>query len=209
MKRIIIFALTAAMAISAAQAQFTDKLVPHFGYMYTMVTMDGTNLEEGASANYSFNTLGLGTYYTIKHHNDWASFGIDPSINLGLNLSNGSGQINWFTQGSLFFMGRLGANSTKYNTQKIGIGAGIGGVASYLDQKALNGAIDMESFFLNPAAVGEITLNMRGSTLTGRVQLSLSPAVKEGDLVTQDGNFLLQNREAKFGTIGLGLIYGF
>jgi hypothetical protein len=177
--------------------------------MYSMVTMENTNLEEGGSANYFFNTLGIGTYYAIKHHNDWASFGVDPSINVGINLANGAGQINWYTQGSLFLMGRLGANSTKYNTQKIGIGAGIGGVASYLDQRALNGAIDMESFFMNPAAVGEVTLNMRGSTLTGRVQFSLAPAVSEGDLITPDGNFLLQDREANFGTIGLGLIYGF
>ena len=206
-KPALILVLLTITALQGAYAQFADRLVPHVGYIYSFVNMEGLDEVENGSASYAFNTIGIGSYIVLKHHNDFLSVGLDPSVQVGLNFSN-QGRLNWFGQMPVFLMGRIGAASTKYNTQKIGLGAGIGAIGSYMNYVEVPDLLETKEFFVNPAAVVEGTIHMRGSTLTGRVLFSLAPSKQVGDLFTPNGSFL-PNREANFGTLGVGLIYGF
>jgi hypothetical protein len=209
MKKLIgLLAIFFMILVSSASAQITDRLVPHFGYMYSQVSMEGTDVLDPGSFNYTYNTLSFGTYYVLTQAKDVVSVGIDPSLNLGLNFSR-AGRLNWFAQLPVFVMGRLGATSTPYNTQKIGIGAGIGFMGSYMNFMAENGRWDVKELYINPSAVVEATLNTRGSSLTGRLQFSLAPTLGEGDIVDPSGGFLLPDRQVNVSTLSIGLIYGF
>lgn len=206
-KQLLILSFLTVTSFQLIHAQISDRLVPHLGYIFTQVNMEGVDEVENGSASYAFNTIGIGSYVVLKHHNDFLSVGVDPSLQFGLNFSN-QGRLNWFAQVPVFLMGRIGATATPYNTQKLGLGAGIGVINSYMNYEEVRGLLETKQFFVNPAAMVEATVLMRGSTLTGRVMFSISPSTHEGDLFDPNG-FFLQDRQAKFGTFGLGLIYGF
>lgn len=187
-KNIIITTFLVLASLSQLSAQVTDRLVPHFGYMFSQLIFKNPDFPENRTP-VSFNSLSIGTYYTLVQSKDIVSVGLDPNLHLGFNFSN-TGQINFYSQLPLFVMGRLGANSTVYNTQKIGLGAGVGLMGTYLRLSGNNGLI------MNPTAVIEGTLNSRGSNVTGRVMFSLA------DGRAFDGTFITS-------TLNLGVIYGF
>lgn len=201
MKKILLACLI-GLGFSQSQAQIGDKLVPHMGFMYQLVTLQDT-FASAAESNLFYYTFNLGTYYTIAHANDIASVGVDASVNFGFNFVNtfSGTRINIFTQTPVFLMGRVGALSTAYNQQKVGFGAGIGGHFTYFSDKANQ----IKSDFINPAAMAEVTILSRSGTLTVRGQMAL--------FKTED---VLKSTETKqeistlnFGTWGIGLIYGF
>lgn len=198
-KNIIIISILVLASVSQLSAQMTDRLVPHFGYMFSQINME--NSDRTQRFNVPFNAVSIGTYYTLKQAKDIVSLGIDPSLNIGLNFSS-AGRLNWFTQLPVFFMGRLGAASTSYNTQKIGIGAGIGFIGSYMSFREPRALIEVKELYFNPAAVVEGTINSRGSYITGRIQFSLADAKGNGDLFAVDGTFFTN-------LLSLGIIYGF
>ena len=202
MKKILL-ALTLVMGIHQSYAQIGDKLVPHMGFMYQTVVLQDT-FAAGSEFNISYYTFNLGTYYTLAHLNDVASVGVDGSVNFGFNFVNtftGGTRINIFTQVPIWLMGRLGANSTSFNQQKIGLGAGIGGHYTFYSDK-----INQEkASFINPAAMAEVTILSRSGTLTVRGHMALArseSALKS----TVSGN---EVDRLRFGTWGIGLIYGF
>ncbi len=197
-KNIFVVALFMLASASQLSAQMTDRLVPHFGYMYTLLTMENADFES-APFPLGFNAISIGTYYTLAQTKDIVSVGLDPNLNFGLNFSN-TGNVNWYLQAPIFVMGRLGANSTSYNTQNIGLGAGLGMITSYMSFKG--GPVNVKELYSNPAAVIEGTVNSRGSNITGRIMFSLAPAKGTGDLFAIDGNFRTR-------IFGVGLIYGF
>ncbi len=189
--------------VQQASAQLSDKFIPHMGFFYQIINFrDDLNARDKSEAFYAFS---LGTYYTFMHKNDVLSLGLDPSVNFGFNpnrSTTGETGISFLVQAPVFLMGRLGANSTSYNQQKFGIGAGIGGVYSFYRE----GISKLNAGFFNPSAVVEGTILSGGGTLTFRVHFSLfDPSTT---LSTESGT--AQDREFnEVNTLGLGIIYGF
>jgi len=205
MKKLILgfmgcFVLTLT-SVQTLQAQIGDKFVPHMGFFYEIINFrDESTSGRDISAN--FYTFTIGTYYTLLHKNDVVSLGVDPSINLGFNpfRSGNETGLSFLIQAPVFLMGRLGANSTSYNEQKFGIGAGIGGVYSFYRE----GITKRNAGFLNPSAVVEGTILSGGGTLTLRAHISLfDPEIT----LSSDSSPNLTFRSTN--VLGIGLIYGF
>ncbi|MEM6264248.1 MAG: hypothetical protein AAGI38_17165 [Bacteroidota bacterium] len=195
------------------QGQISDKLMPHFGFMFEYVTLNPVDPNlQGFETNYVFSNINIGAYYVAGHKADFISGGIDASTQFGLRITNGG--VSWMAQLPVFLMGRLGANSTPYNEQSFGIGAGLGAVVSYLDMNGLEGidpignVIDFgfNQLFVNPSAVIELTLVTGGGPIVGRIHFSLSRPTHDGTLI--DGNTITSGR-AEYNNFGLGIIYGF
>jgi len=187
-----------------ATAQLGDKLIPHMGFFYEIINFRD-QAGTGGDDSEAFYAFSIGTYYTLLHKNDVVSLGIDPTLNFGFNpfrsTTNETG-ISLLVQAPVFLMGRIGANSTKYNQQKFGIGAGIGGVYTFYRE----GITKRNAGFLNPSAVVEGTLLSGGGTLTFRVHLSLFDP--SATLATNSTSF--PDREFReVNVLGLGIIYGF
>lgn len=202
--RIMLMALGFMGIVSTADAQLTENLQPHFGFMYVSNTLVGQGTATGLELNLPFNSVHVGAYYALAQANDFMSVGIDPSLNLGLNF--GGNRINWMAQAPVFLMGRIGANATRYNTQKVGFGAGIGASITYLNYAV--GEFDTRGAFVNPSAVIEGTLNTRSGPITGRLQLGMESGTYTNDIIAP-GGFLLEDQSVRFGTFSLGIIYGF
>lgn len=201
----IVGILVTGWGLNNLSAQLADKLVPHMGFMYEIITFQevGSSSPPFSSAYYTFH---LGTYYTLAHSNDIISAGVDGSVNFGINFPTTRDRgtvVTLTTQVPVFLMGRLGANATSYNEQKIGIGAGVGLVYTYFSDVAdiLTGSKVNAGFFV-PAAVVEGSLRSRGGPITARVHFSLSDR-------TTDLNFSGGAAPFKLGNWGIGLIYGF
>ena len=184
----------------------SDKLMPHFGFMYEIVNLDSGSFRD----IYPFYTLSLGTYYTLAHKNDFVSVGVDAGANLGIQFFGSS--VNWFVQSPAFLMGRIGANSTYYNEQQIGFGAGIGATFTYMNMKGFfdfqNQDIPFRPFFVNPSVVIEGTLNTRSGPVTGRIHFSMAGPTRDGVLIEEFRRYY-ERRKVKFTNWGLGLIYAF
>ncbi len=184
----------------------SDKLMPHFGFMYEIVNLDSGSLRD----IYPFYTLHLGTYYTLAHKNDFVSVGVDGSAHLGIQFFGSS--VNWFVQTPVFLMGRIGANSTYYNEQQLGIGLGIGATATYMNMKGFfdfqGRDIPFRPLFLNPSVILEGTLNTRGGPVTGRIHFSLGGPTRDGVIVEEFRRYY-EARKVKYTNWGLGLIYAF
>ncbi len=196
-----IFLLGLLVSGFQVKGQIGDKMVPHLGFMYEVVDLKGP-IQAGENVSRVFYTFSLGTYYTLGHKNDVVSVGVDPSVNFGFNLvSNFSGTetgLNLVVQVPVFLMGRYGANATKYNQQKFGLGAGIGGVYTFFRE----GIVKRRASAFNPSAVAEITFMSGGGPLTirGHVSLFNPSATMTFPTGSVDYN--------EFQNFGVGLIYG-
>ncbi|MDX2250575.1 MAG: hypothetical protein SF052_27585 [Bacteroidia bacterium] len=204
------------LGISPLQAQLTDKLVPHMGFMWEFATLEETPGGPTSTLS-SFYNFHIGTYYAIAHYNDIFSFGVDPSIQVGLNfvpVSNGSAiytRVNYVIQAPVYLMARVGANSTPYNQQAIGFATGIGASYTFLSQQT--GDISLRrktrNGYTNPSVVAELTILSRGNPLTGRFHFS--PFKVNSDLVFKnvDTKEVVSSFTFPMGNWGIGLIYGF
>ena len=207
-KLMIICLLLTGMGVSSLNAQITDRMVPHSGIMYEIVTQEDLQ-GSGAVLNRAYYTFNLGSYFMLTHVNDIASVGVDGSVNFGINFpaTRDRGTVVTFVaQTPVFLMGRLGANATSYNQQGIGIGAGIGANYTYFNDVAdiLSGN-KVKSNFIVPAAVAEISLKSRGGVLTVRGHLALSTVNSKVSFTNP--NFPVT--QYKMGNWGIGLISSF
>ena len=202
--RLITLALLACLSAGSLQAQLSDRLVPHFGFMLEILTLEQDDVPNPQNFNYNFFTLGIGTYYVISHSKDQLSVGLDPSVQVGVQGLNGN--IDWTLQAPVFLMGRFGAFATPYNTQKVGIGAGLGVVTSFASIRSLDGPgrdLDFNQWYAVPSIILEGSLNLPSGPLTGRLHLPLAKPVHPG--VTLAGRL----EPTSYNLVGLGLIYGF
>ena len=209
MQRIITTTLLFLLAFSL-QAQgdvkervpLQDRLVPHFGFSIEFVHVEEADVQNPGTLDYNFYTIGLGTYYVISHSNDRMSVGLDPSLQLG--LQGFTGAIDWTVQVPVFLMGRYGAFSTPYNSQSLGIGAGVGLVGSYLAINSPGGRdLDWNQVYFIPSLMFEVSINPRSGPLTGRIHIPIGKPVYNWE--TKGG---ITDR-LQFSQLGLGLVYGF
>ncbi len=194
-KIVILFALLMVLAIPG-QSQFAEKATFHGGITYQFIglTQVGSPTPNGI---YSLYGLGVGMNYVLAHSNDVVSLGINPNANLCFQLSSYTG-LSFLGSTPTYMLARLGAGATPFNEQKFGIGAGIGGSASYFTTTA-----GPRMFFLNPGAVAELSLRMRGSSYLFRFNWSLMRQTKEinfGNGATGDYSI---------GLTGISIFYNF
>ena len=204
MKKLMLLAclLTLWSFSAKVYAQLSNKVVPHLGFMWEVLTFeDGGCINDDRN---SFYTLSVGTYYTLLHKNDVVSLGVDPSVNLGFNLV-GEGFLTYVIQAPVYFMGRLGATATPYNQQKFGVGAGIGFNYTFFSEKVSTIARRNASVVV-PTAVFEVTILSGGAPLTGRIHVSLGNA--NGKMKCNIDNAPGTEVTTSFGNFGFGLIYG-
>lgn len=207
--RILILAVLTTGSLSL-RAQFTDKLVPHFGFMWEFATAE--EAPEQTVVFEDFYNFNIGSYIALWHRNDVVSVGIDPSVQMGLNFilvptSTGGARarINYTVQTPVFAMMRIGALATKYNEQGVGIGLGVGGNYTYFNQQIGINQRRMAGF-VNPSAVAELTIRTRGNPLTGRLHFALD---KTNSLLKINTNGVISEIQFPMGNFGFGLLYGF
>ena len=209
----IVLLLGPAMVFGQEEANkmpFMDRLVPHFGYTLSFLQTTDTFSAYTGSYDYSFNSVGLGSYVMLAHHNDWASVGADVGLNLGINFGNVNNRLNWQVQAPILLMGRIGAAATAYNSQKLGLGMGIGGTFTYLNYE--NQFIEQKDLWFHPTAVAEVNIASRQSMLTLRGGISLGKANGEGNTVSPFGTpgySVETGGPLKGRLITLGIQYGF
>lgn len=189
---------------------FIDRLVPHFGYTLSFLQTTDTFSTFTGTYDYSFNSIGVGSYIMLAHHNDWASVGADAGLNFGINFANQNNRLNWQLQAPVMLMGRIGAAATAYNTQKVGLGLGVGGTFSYLNYQ--NGFIEQKALWFHPTAMAEVNIFTRQNLLTLRGGISLGRTGGEGNTVTPFGTpgYSVETDGPLRGRmITLGIQYGF
>ncbi len=202
MKKISLLCLTMCTFFSISQAQISDRLVPHMGFMYEFIT---TTLPTSNKRVRDFYNFHIGTYIALLHSNDIVSLGVDPSVNFGFNLFN-TGQsvaFDYTVQVPVLLMGRLGASATPYNQQKIGVGVGVGAKYTYFSRHT-DPVNKQQAGFLNPVVVGEISFVSRGGPISIRGIFSIADAI--GTLTNTNGGDI---DNTAFSASGIGLLYGF
>lgn len=206
-----LLALGMVLPTFSLQAQISDHLLPHMGFMRETISIAPQSAVVPNFQQIDYNALHIGTYYAVGHINDVFSYGVDAALQFGVfpQVINGELKLDGIIQVPLYAMIRLGANSTPYNTQRIGIAAGIGGTYSYMSfRPSVSANQKFKADFLLPDAVFEVTYMSGGNPLTGRLHLGLNTSVFDRKIVNEAGDVLAED-PFLFRGIGWGLIYGF
>lgn len=195
-----------------AQAQISDKLMLHTGFMWEFLpteTLPSSNYGEVVLPN--FYTFGFGGYYLFGHRNDVVSYGVDATAQVGVNFAtdiSGRLPVNFLGQTPVYLSMRFGALSTPYNTQRVGLALGVGGNFNYVNTigRASNAFTKINGTFVSPQVMGQITFVGRGSALTGRIHLPISSVQSMLNFPDAPSN---QESPYSVSSFGLGLVYGF
>jgi hypothetical protein len=222
MKKIVgILMLFSAIFTHNLSAQSKFEIVPHTGLMYEFIvptpadsmTPKMSQIFSGMPDVWSYITFHVGGYGVIAHKNDVVSLGVDAGLNVGLNFR--PVPVSYQLQAPVFFMGRLGAGCTPYNEQKFGIGAGVGAISTFWNQKLViggssgNETIKIQEFFVTPSAVAEVNY-LRSIFRVHFGLYSFTNHVQALDkYVYGFGTPFGQKTNYKLGNIGFGFIYGF
>jgi hypothetical protein len=172
--------------MGTSQAQISDKLMPHFGFMYEILSLNG-------ASSRSFYLANVGAYYLLGQRSDVFSYGIETNVQVGVNpLAIDRLRLGYLVQVPVYLMARVGANSTPYNEQRVGLGIGVGAsFSAYSQYSQLRGVIYSDrGRVLTPEAVAEITINTRGNPLILRGHLSILNNATAFRQVGLDGNQL-------------------
>lgn len=205
-----LLALLLMLASFTTQAQISDRLVPHSGFMREFIT--GTPASGGNGTPFSYYNLNLGSYYVLGHVNDVFSYGFDVNTQFGILpfvAANGKLKTNFVIQTPVYAMVRVGANATPYNTQRVGVSLGIGGSFNHISEFTnVNASQRFKTGYIIPDAVAEITFMSRGNPITGRLHVSIADANTNVRTLDDSGNVLTESNFL-FSGVGWGLIYGF
>jgi fluoride ion exporter CrcB/FEX len=222
MRRYIILAsLMGLVSLGTLQAQISDKLMPHFGFMYeyntaSYIRTDGTRQQDFLRNYY---VLNVGAYYLLAQKNDIFSVGVEPNLQLGISpvFISDRLRLGYVVQTPVYAMARVGAGSTPYNQQRVGLGVGIGGsftTFSYfrpISQRIVN----ERGNFIAPGAVVEVTINSRGNPLILRAHASLAQSDLNISRYDENGDLLPPPPQSNFepfdqaGYVGFGIVYTF
>ncbi|RMG23175.1 MAG: hypothetical protein D6730_15010 [Bacteroidetes bacterium] len=209
MKKTAVLICMLAGSLYAVQAQLSDRLLPHMGFMYEIIDLSEGEIvgglpSQGLDFSRPFYTFNLGAYVALWHAQDIVSVGIDPSVHFGINFeANPAGTntgILYIVQTPVFAMGRFGINSTPYNDQGFGMGAGIGANYTFFKRGVTNRKLSA----VNPAAVFEISFRSGGGSITGRLHI---PLAKPRAVYKYTGTGQVSDYEYTYNNWGIGIIY--
>ncbi len=192
-----------------AQIQIKDKLLPHFGFMLEYPQAFLPNSDDGVDLP-SFYNFNFGTYVSLAQKKDIISVGPMAELQLGGNLLRLDRlRFAYSMQVPVYAMVRLGAKSTIYNQQAVGLSVGVGGSFNRLSYFTAAGSTveNIRVNYVNPAAVVEVHINTRSTAMTLRAHASLarSPQAnfKRFDL---NGNPRQAGSPLQVGYVGLGIV---
>ena len=204
------------VSIQKTQAQISDKLIWHTGFMYQITRvadLDINNVPVSVPSP-AFYTFNVGAYYAAVQKNDIVSAGIQANAQIGLSPVNaGVGiRLNYLVELPIYAMARVGAGCTPYNEQRVGLSVGVGtNLSHYAYYMGFgNTLVSPRITALNPAGIVELTIVSRGNPTTFRLHGSLNNAPLRVNLRDLNGDITQFGPEIdQVGFIGLGVIYGF
>ena len=181
MKNLILFLLLAAFGKNV-EGQLMDKAVFFGGFNYQLISL--TPEGSPVPSRIPFYGLGVGMDYVLMQSNDQFSVGLNPNANFSFVFSSNYGH-SLLAQAPVYLLGRIGAGATPYNEQKVGVGAGIGAVYTYMvhstiayDQFGNSLIARLKEGWVNPSAIVEFGLNTRRSNYLFRLNWSLLQPTK-------------------------------
>lgn len=172
--KILLPCLFLTASLGMGMAQLAEKATLFGGITYQFVGLTDVT-SNTTTAFYSYG-LGLGMDFVLAHSNDVVSIGVNPNANLCFQLNSFTG-FSFLGAVPVYMLARVGAGATPFNEQRFGIGAGIGGSASYFTT-----TYGPRAFFMNPGAVVELNLNLRSSSYLFRFNWSLLRPTQELDI---------------------------
>jgi len=204
------------VSLGNLSAQISDKLIPHFGFMYEYNTASYTtsNGEERREFLRNYYVINVGAYYLLTQKNDIFSVGVEPNLQLGVSPVPISGRLRlgYVVQTPVYAMARVGAGSTPYNQQRVGLGVGIGGSFTTFSYFGAIGQsiVNERGNFIAPGAVVEVTINSRGNPLVLRAHASLNQSDLNISRYDENGDlFVSQSPFDRAGYVGFGIVYTF
>lgn len=189
---------------------FTDRLQVKGGYVFSFLSVEFADVP-GSSSALNFNSLMVGTYYDAVQHNDWVSAGVEANLGIGLRVG-GDNRLNWQLQAPIFLMGRIGAASTKYNTQSLGLGIGIGPMITHQSIKTTfqNGVVDdITNTWIHPALTVEFVYAGGGAPITFQGTLGLGNATGTYRTTYPDNVQPPESADLNARVFTLGILYSF
>lgn len=211
MKKSFLFTLLFGTCLFAAKAQVSlSDVTWKGGFMYEFYNLVPTDTlyadylnSTGGPVVLGYYNLMLGGYLPLAHKKDIISAGVESGLQFGINFRGG---INYQVQIPLYAMARLGAGSTVYNQQRVGVGVGIGGQFSYLRESLSFSGADIKAkniTVFNPSALIDLTI---GNGLIARLHVPLLP-VKVRIPAADAPGIGLSTPHWRVSNFGLGLIY--
>ncbi len=162
--------LLLAAFTSRLRAQADDERIQYYaGVSFEYIDIYRRSTNEPL-AGLSFTCFNLGGHYQIVHARDRAALTVNPNALVGFILSNFSGAITF--ELPVFLMGRIGANCTRFNENRFGVGLGIGPKYTYVGVRIND--FSVRQGFVAPAAALEVNFGTRsGGVFTVRVHTNL------------------------------------
>ncbi|MFM2375705.1 MAG: hypothetical protein RLZZ165_802 [Bacteroidota bacterium] len=194
MKRIAAFLSLLMLLASHGHSQLSEKANLFGGITYQFVGF--TPLTSPQQTLFPLYGLGLGVDYVLAHSNDVASLGINPNAHLCVQFNYNN--LSLLASAPTYLLARIGAGATPFNEQKLGIGAGVGGSASYF--ATTDGGGTISSLFFNPSACAELSIRTRGSSYLFRFNWSLMKPTREITYSNLTASY-------RVGVFGLGVLY--
>jgi hypothetical protein len=151
-----------------------------------------------------------GAYHNIKQWNDMFGLGLDLSTTLTFSYSSFSG-LTFYNRTPLYFVARVGARTTKYNSSRVGAMLGVGGAFNYLVLPYAVNVVNNQIFryeqaYFAPAAMFEVTVNQsNGNVWALRLQANLT-AYTQRDFQPQG---VTGSSDVTYQNFGVGIIYYF
>jgi hypothetical protein len=193
--------LVLLFAVNFGVAQ-SDKINFHAGFSYEFVTLKvKDNVSDALYPGYAGITAGL--HYQLMQSNDVFALTVNPNATFAFTYSSYYG-MNLIAQVPVYLMVRAGANATRYNEQKLGVGLGVGGVFNYIRQGVLTtrGSEILDLPFVQPNVMTEATFSNNGRIYTLRVHWNM---VATEEKITLSGDRI----PVLMSNFGFGLVYGF
>jgi hypothetical protein len=192
--------LAVLWSAAPARAQADEERIQFYAgvsFEYIDVYSRGTNKP---FAGLNFTCFNLGGHYQIVHARDRAALTVNPNAMMGFILANFAGAIMF--ELPVFLMGRIGANCTRFNENRFGIGLGIGPKFTYFGAQVrdISGRLfSARQNFVAPAAALELNFGSRsGNVFTVRAHANLG-------LVNSEFN----TQPSRSTNYGFGFVYFF
>ncbi len=177
------------------------KMMWDAGFTYQFLSEESVYPAAGPTSSVNiapFYGLTGGLNYVVWHSNDKISVLANPGVLVSVRLS-GQG-MSLFAQAPTYMALHVGAGSTPFNEQRVGLGAGIGVVPGYLYYKTFGfPSYQAGVAMVNPGAMADLTILGRNTVYKVRVNWSLAKSR------WQDIDAL----QVRYSTFGLGILYVF
>jgi hypothetical protein len=187
-----------------------DNLLMRYGYgMEVYSGVENVPASTNDLFPRAYNSIQLDGYYAAFHKNDVASIGLNSG--LGFSIRPNGIKPDMMLQVPLRVGARLGAMSTKYNSQPVGLGVSGGLLYQYVQSSfsVAGGALYRNSMsYVAPDVSADIAINFRNTSLIGRVHFS-PVSIPTSLKIVEAARPNSAKVDVRAQNIGFGLMYAF